>query len=172
MSKQNIRAFGEQPLNAVLFVATGCGTQLIAQDFPSPVMEISQFIEQQTDTDQLQFTPSGGRVALHTPCSQRHPLGAADAPAQLLGRIPQLKITQLPIGCCGAAGSYILNQPEMADSLGRLAVASLGNQRPDALLTSNSGCRLQWQYQLKQAGLDIPVMHPIEYLLQRLTRGR
>ena len=66
--------------------------------------------------------------------------------------------------CCGAAGSYNLTQPEMADKLGQRKTANLLNVLPDLIVTGNAGCSLQLQAQLKKQGKTVPVVHPMELL--------
>ena len=90
----------------------------------------------------------------------------------MLSLIPGLKLLPLAESeiCCGAAGSYNLTEPEMADRLGARKVANIRNAEPQAVITGNAGCSLQIQAVLKKSGEPLPVYHPID-LLDRSYRG-
>jgi glycolate oxidase iron-sulfur subunit len=85
----------------------------------------------------------------------------------LLGLIPELKLVPLAESdiCCGAAGSYNLTQPEMADRLGERKVRHILATGAQVVVSANAGCTLQILTMLKQAGrTDIEVLHPMELL--------
>jgi glycolate oxidase iron-sulfur subunit len=88
---------------------------------------------------------------------------------RLLQRIPEAIITPLAENgvCCGAAGSYILTQPELSTALGRVKIESLTACQADILVTSNTGCAMQLRQLIAEAGLKIPVMHPIELIYRQ-----
>ena len=99
-------------------------------------------------------------IVLHLPCTQRNVTGTAPATRRLLARIPELRIRELPAGCCGAAGENFLSQPAMADALLEPLLQTLLSEPPDALVTSNFGCAMHFAAGLKRIGLDVPVLHP------------
>ncbi|EQD51775.1 protein of unknown function cysteine-rich region domain protein [mine drainage metagenome] len=113
------------------------------------------------------------RIALHVPCTQRPEIHDAQAVGRLLGRIQNLTLQPIPIGhgCCGAAGSYFLREPTMSDAFGSALIASLGASLPERIVTTNIGCRLQWQSELRRSRLGIPVEHPVETLLRACPRA-
>jgi glycolate oxidase iron-sulfur subunit len=71
--------------------------------------------------------------------------------------------------CCGAAGSYNLTQPEMAERLGERKVENLLATKPEAVFTANAGCILQIAKHLKQRGQSTWVAHPIDALWHAYT---
>jgi glycolate oxidase iron-sulfur subunit len=66
--------------------------------------------------------------------------------------------------CCGAAGSYNLTQPEMAERLGERKANNLLATKPQAVFTANAGCLLQIRKHLKAKDPSIWVAHPVEAL--------
>ena len=66
--------------------------------------------------------------------------------------------------CCGAAGSYNLTQPEMAERLGRRKAENILSTQANAVFTGNVGCILQIGRYLKAARPDMWVAHPIDAL--------
>lgn len=113
--------------------------------------------------DALHFRSLKRRVALHLPCTQVNVAGDGAALEHLLRRVPQLDVQLVPAppGCCGAAGSHMLQFPLRAAALRRQAqIAALA---PDLLLSSNIGCRLH-------LGVDaaLPSEHPLTLLARQL----
>ena len=67
--------------------------------------------------------------------------------------------------CCGAAGTYSILQPELAERLRRNKLAALASGGPELAVTANIGC----QVHLDSEGA-LPVKHWIVALEER-TRG-
>ena len=66
--------------------------------------------------------------------------------------------------CCGAAGTYNLTEPEMSDRLSRRKMENILSTGAQIVLTANAGCLLQIQHEVRQAGLALKVMHPMELM--------
>jgi glycolate oxidase iron-sulfur subunit len=107
-------------------------------------------------------------VTYHDPCHLAHAQRIAAAPRQLLGKIPGLRVVPLAECdmCCGAAGPYSLNQPEMALRLGRRKVRAILATEAEELVTANVGCALQIARHLRTAGREMPVRHVVEVLAE------
>jgi glycolate oxidase iron-sulfur subunit len=121
--------------------------------------------------ERLRFDPLPQRVALHLPCTQRN-VARSDEPLQsLLRRVPDLEVHPLAPGCCGAAGSHMLEFPRRAASLRAPTLEAIGALAPDALLSSNIGCRLHLAAGLAGQGKTVPTLHPLVLLAQQLVRG-
>ncbi len=120
--------------------------------------------------DGLQVTPLKGVVAVHEPCSQRNQLRDREAPYALLRRVPGLEIVPLPGNdtCCGAAGTYLLDQPRLALELAEPKVRSLAELRPRWLVSTNTGCAAHLGAAASAAGLDVEVLHPVVLLARAL----
>ena len=68
--------------------------------------------------------------------------------------------------CCGAAGTYNLSQPEMAEKLGRRKVAHVVATGAEELVTANVGRALQIARVLKNEGRAVRVRHVVEVLAE------
>ena len=90
----------------------------------------------------------------------------------MLGLIPDLELVPLEESelCCGAAGTYNLTQPEMADRLGRRKLDQIRATGAQTVVTGNVGCILQIARQAKTEGTPLDVVHPID-LLDRAYGG-
>jgi glycolate oxidase iron-sulfur subunit len=175
--RQNIAAFEIDDVDAIVITASGCAVTLTeygnilsddptARRFSKKVVDINQFLSSQRWPNDIILAPLHKRIALHDPCSLTHVLRQPQAPYTLLQKIPGVEIIPLPENqlCCGAAGSYHLTQAVMADSLRRDKIEHLRRLAPDILATSNVGCALFLAAGIKEAGLNIQLMHPIKLL--------
>lgn len=162
-------AFLAAAVDTVLVSASGCyGTlqELAFADTPLQVREIGEFLAADTGLAALEFAPLAQRAVLHVPCSLSNRVRAAAAAPQLLQRIAQLQVLALPAqpACCGAGGTHMLSQAQLADTLRDERVAQIRALRPDLLLTSNIGCRLH----LGAGVSDIETLHPVTLLARQL----
>ncbi len=82
--------------------------------------------------------------------------------------VPGLKLVSLEESdmCCGAAGTYSLSQPEMAERLGRRKVERILATGAEELVTANIGCALQIARELRRAGHAMKVRHVVEMLAE------
>jgi glycolate oxidase iron-sulfur subunit len=191
LMQTNVAAFADPTLDAVILNVAGCGAML--KDYAHIAGELSgaqadaqhpagldAFCGKVRDVHEFlaalgPVTPAGRLdlvVAYQDACHLQHAQKIVRPPRDLLQRIPglTLKAIREPELCCGAAGSYNLTQPEMADRLGRRKVNALLEAGPDVIASGNAGCSLQLQAQLKRAGRNVPVLHPME-LLDMSYRG-
>ncbi len=187
LMKQNITAFQDPSIDAIIVNVAGCGSMLKdyghiseelnghaasgtenntapAQTFSSRIRDVHEFL------DALGPVPPRGRieaiVAYQDACHLQHAQKIRQQPRDLLKLIPgiQLKSINEPELCCGAAGSYNLTQPDMADRLGRRKLSCIMETKPEIIASGNAGCSMQLQAHLQQQGLAIPVLHPMELL--------
>jgi glycolate oxidase iron-sulfur subunit len=121
----------------------------------------------------LALGPLAGTVAVHEPCSHRNQLRDTAAVYELLGRIPGLRVVPLPgnESCCGAAGTYLLDQPPTALALATDKVAAMGRLAPHWLVTTNTGCAAHLAAGAREAGLKLEVLHPVVLLARALDAG-
>lgn len=170
MSEINIQAFKRAGLDAILFVASGCGAHLVKQSFDIPVLEITQFLNRCHWPAQIALKPLPYTVGLHTPCTLKHQLKLAKEPELLLKRIPGIQLISLQqIDCCGAAGSYLLEQPAMADALRQKAIDKIMPRNLQFLATSNSGCALHLAGGLRELAEKPQILQPIELIEMSLN---
>jgi glycolate oxidase iron-sulfur subunit len=163
---KNLSAFRLDAVDAVILNSAGCGASLRdgGDAFARKVRDVSEFLAQAG----LRETPGPLRlrVAYDDPCHLLHGQRIAAAPRALLSAIPGLELFDLPgcKDCCGAAGIYNLTQPAMSARLLERKVQALRETAPDALATGNPGCLLQIGGGVRERGLDVLVLHPLELL--------
>jgi glycolate oxidase iron-sulfur subunit len=159
-------------VDAVIVNSAGCGATLKDGDDPlgRKVQDIAEFLESVELRGPLAPLPL--KVAYDDPCHLLHGQRIASAPRALLRRIPELDLIDLPgcRDCCGAAGIYNLIHPETAGLLLDRKVKAVRAVEPDVVATGNPGCLLQIGMGVREAGLRVEVLHPVE-LLQRAYAG-
>ena len=169
-------AVGADSGDTVLVSATGCFGDLrdhVLNGARSKAQDIHAFLARDERFAELRFRPLAVRAALHLPCTQVNVVGEIASIRALLARIPGLTSLDLPEQprCCGAAGSYFIEHPDMAGRLRAEKLDQAQAQEPDLLLTTNIGCRIHLGNGLRQRGAAIPVRHPLALLAQQLDNA-
>jgi glycolate oxidase iron-sulfur subunit len=161
----NLGVFGDA---VVLGTASACVAEL------RPALAATELCRALLDMpwpERFALHPLPGTVAVHEPCSHRNQLRDTDAVYRLLGRIPELRVLPLPGNdtCCGAAGTYLLDQPRTALRLAGDKIEALAALRPRWLATTNTGCAAHLGAAAAEAGLDVEVLHPVVLLERALA---
>jgi glycolate oxidase iron-sulfur subunit len=173
----NTAAFDLEEIDAVIVNHAGCGAMLKEygihwQDdrqpararFSAKVKDVNEFL------DQLGLIPSSGRIeavaTYHDACHLGHAQKIREAPRRLLAQIPGLVLRDLPETeiCCGSAGTYNLNQPQMAQRLMARKLENILQTGAQIVLASNAGCLLQIGREVRQKRQPLVVMHPMDLL--------
>jgi glycolate oxidase iron-sulfur subunit len=171
----------EQGAEALVMTATGCGATVreyghhLAHDarYAEKARRISALTKDLAEVlaaegGGLPVVHDGGarpRVAFHPPCTLQHWQGLNGVTETLLARLGY-ELAPVPDVhlCCGAAGTYAITQPALAEQLKRNKLAALQSGGPAAVLTSNVGCQTHLA-----AGAAVPVRHWIVDLDARLA---
>ncbi len=183
----NEQVFGKLKIDAIISVASGCGTVLAegltegltegSNGVSAQVIDINTFLSTIKWPENINLKPLNKTIVIHDPCSLRRVWRQHDKPYQLLKKIPQIKIESLPHNdqCCGAAGSYMLTHPQMANSLRDDKLNSIQAQPFDFLATSNIGCALHFaaglKADLKKRQTEIDIIHPVVLIDQQIEHS-
>ena len=158
--------------DAVLVTASGCFGTLhdLAAAHRLGIDAAHRFIARDSALDSLCFRPLAATAALHLPCTEVNVVDGGAPLRRLLGRINGLAVQELPLQprCCGAAGSYFLQHPQMANDLRAQKLDQAAQLTPDYILTSNIGCRMHFLLGLDRAGPRPEVIHPLTLLARQL----
>jgi glycolate oxidase iron-sulfur subunit len=173
----NVRAFDADSVDAVIVNVAGCGAMLkdyghhwhddrraTRERFVGKVKDVSEFL------DSLGIVPPNGELKIkatyHDACHLGHAQKIKDPPRRLLSQIPGLQLVELPESeiCCGAAGTYNLTEPEMAQRLSQRKLRYILSTGAQVVVTANVGCIMQIAREARQQGQMLPVVHPIDLL--------
>ena len=174
-AKNNLRAFPTD-VDAIVTNAAGCGSGLkeyglimrgtthenAARDLAERSVDVSAFLI----SIGLRETPpevAETRLAYHDACHLANAQGVRQQPRELLKSIPGVEVIELRDAhlCCGSAGSYNIDQPEIAASLGAKKAEAVRETGARLVVSGNIGCLTQLKAHLDSG---IRVRHTIEVL--------
>ena len=97
-------------------------------------------------------------------------MGEEQGALKLLQQMPGINLTILSekIQCCGPAGSYMLEHPQMAQALLDELMTAVLDIQPRYFLTSNIGCALHIAAGFRERGVAIEVLHPVVFVARNL----
>lgn len=178
-ARQNLAAFPAD-VDAILTNAAGCGSAMHeyhlilrgtadearAEAFRKCVVDVSVFLARLG----LREKPAGWSqpqvIAYHDACHLANAQNVRAEPRALLRGIPGVELREIANAhlCCGSAGTYNLDQPEIANSLGTQKAQAAMATGATIVATGNIGCLTQVRIHLAKHGSAIRVRHTMQVL--------
>ncbi len=178
-ARKNLDAFPAD-VDAILTNTAGCGSAMHeyhlvlkgtadearAEAFRKRVMDVSLFLSKLG----LRELPVGKgracRIAYHDACHLANAQNVRSEPRELLRAIPGIELCELAGAhlCCGSAGTYNMDQPEIAASLGGQKARAVIDTGADVVASGNIGCLTQLRMHLHKLGSGIAVRHTMQVL--------
>jgi glycolate oxidase iron-sulfur subunit len=174
---QNVTALDPSSVDAIIVNVAGCGSMLKdyghhwqdekqneREAFAAKIRDCTEFL------DGLGLITPPGEIRVtatyHDACHLAHAQKVRDQPRNLLKSIRGLKLVELAESdlCCGAAGTYNLTEPEMAEKLGRRKLDNIRKTGARVVITANAGCLLQIAREARMQGEVLKIMHPMDVL--------
>lgn len=176
-ARRNVDVFSklhhEQPLDAILITASGCGSMLKdyahllrheegyarrAGDIALLTRDVTEILEGITMEAPRQW--SDIKVAYHAACSLEHGQKVIKEPRSLLAKAGYT-VLEIPEGhlCCGSAGTYSLLQPVISKALRTRKLNNIDKVEPDIIAAGNIGCINHMTAESKK-----PIVHTVELL--------
>lgn len=176
LARRNARAFAGA--EHVVVNGAGCGAHLqsygdLVAGTDLPVVDLMVFL----DRAGLSDVPTHGigveRVAYHDACHALRAQHIRSEPRRVLERIPGLEVVDIPGGdrCCGAAGLFNVTQPEMAGGLMREKAEGVRATGAGVVASANPGCTMQIVAGVRELGLEVEVVHPVQLLDRAYAAG-
>ncbi len=176
----NLAAFPAD-VDAVITNAAGCGSgiheyplilkgtsaEAAAQAMAERTRDISVHLGRLAELAPIPDPGRPLRIAYHDACHLANAQGVRQPPRDLLRAIPQVEVVEIPDGgtCCGSAGTYNIDQPEIAASLGRKKAEFIRELNADLVVSGNIGCLTQLRAHLADdKGGTIPIRHTVQVL--------
>ncbi|MGE5376001.1 MAG: (Fe-S)-binding protein [Bacteroidota bacterium] len=188
-ARQNIDIFERANVDNIITDCATCGSTLKeygrllendpewaerAKKFGSKVQDVSEFLV----SIPLE-KPQGrieARVTYHDPCHLRRGQGVWKQPRSLLKMIEGIEYVELPEAdwCCGSAGSQLITHYETSLKVLGHKMDNLEKTGAGYIASGCLGCQMQLNVGVRQRGLDVKVVHPIELLdrAYQLALGR
>lgn len=174
LAQQNKSAFGELNVSTIISTASGCGVQLLESGMAdggyNQIVDINQFLVAAEGWGSVEIAPLPQKILVHDPCTLRNVLCGGAYPYELLSRIPDVQVAPLAGNdqCCGAAGTYFIDQPEIASMLLDGKISAVAGSGAKYLVTSNIGCSMYIANGLYEKKIDIEVLHPVTLLARQM----
>jgi glycolate oxidase iron-sulfur subunit len=178
LARRNLLTFPDD-VDAVITNAAGCGSGIHeypllfsehedsadAARFAKLTLDISVFLDRLgIESPPAAIAPV--KLAYHDACHLAHAQGVILEPRRLLSMVSNVELLEIPENdmCCGSAGTYNLEQPELARQLGERKVKNALSVHPDLIATGNIGCTIQIQNHANALGEPLPVVHTMVVL--------
>ncbi len=184
----NIKAFEAHPTDKIITTCASCAatlkifypqlfkeaddkTQERVARFSNSIMDISQFLIQETDlVSQLQNNPlkkgNPPMVTYHDPCHLKRTLGIYKEPRELLQASSHLRFREMPDAskCCGMGGTFTISHYDLSMNILGHKLDTLEDMGVDMIATGCSGCLLQFMDGLHQRKIKTRAIHLVEAL--------
>ena len=165
--QNNVQALDSSRLQMVISTASGCGVtlkeygRLLGSDegraFSAKVVDAVEYLQAFTFSKKRKDVT---RVAWHPPCTLQHGQRLRGMVESILTKtgyeLVPVKDVHL---CCGSAGVYSIEQPELSRQLRQRKIDSLMANQPELIATANIGCQMHMG-----TVADVPVVHWLELL--------
>lgn len=177
-ARANLAVF-RADIDAILTNAAGCGSTLHeyplllrgtesegnAEAFSRRVLDVTVFLAR-LGLRGLAGPPRPQRVAYQDACHLAHAQNVTWEPRLLLQAIPGIELIEIPSAhlCCGSAGTYNLDQPEIAGALGRKKAQAILETGAQLVASGNIGCLTQLRFHLGKLGSSLPARHTLQVL--------
>ena len=163
MQTQNIQTF--QWVDTIIVNSAGCGAELkdYPHEFASKVKDISEFLDS-IDLKLPKHAPLQ-KAIYDAPCHLIHAQKIDSQPHQILAKFG-FELMNFPQSnlCCGAAGSYTLDRPEMSAQILKTKMDDIQKQSKNGLIiTTNPGCQMQLQ---KGAELHTKNQYSVSHIIE------
>lgn len=181
-AETNLQAFPDD-VDAIITNAAGCGSGMheyplilkgtqkesAAAEFAGRVCDVSVYLERLGEL--VEFPSSAHsrstvKVAYHDACHLSNAQRVTQPPRSLLEQVPGIQLAEIIGGqfCCGSAGTYNIDQPEIAGSLGQQKAQQVIETGAEIVAMGNIGCMTQIEQHLKSAGSAIKVQHTMQVI--------
>ncbi len=173
LASVNVDAFAG--FDQVVATAAGCSAHLAGygewtsggDEMAGRVADVTVVVARAIADGRLPALPARhAKVAMQDPCHLRHAQRVTAEPRQIVIAAGYEPVEIDDTGmCCGAAGVYMLAQPDTSDELGRRKAAQVRAVEASLVASANPGCEMQLRANL---GSGYDIRHPIEIYAEAL----
>lgn len=186
-ARRNLDAFPSD-VDAILTNAAGCGSAMHeyhlilrgtsdetrADAMRKRVVDVSRFLADLGLREAFPNTGRSLRIAYQDACHLANAQNIRSEPRALLRAIPGVELCELIDAhlCCGSAGTYNIDQPEIAESLGEQKARAVMATGASLVVSGNIGCLTQLRMHLARLGSSIQVRHTMQVLRDAYATDR
>ncbi len=171
---KNIQAFADHT-GPILTSCASCSSHLatypeLFKDDPKRLEKARNFAERVAEfssfflAESLSYKSRSGKqlkVFWHDPCHLRFSVEGRENPRNLIDQLKNIEQVESGDGamCCGQGGLFHLGYPELSMDIFRRCAANALDCDPDMVVTTCSGCLMQWQTGRADNNLAVEVSH-------------
>lgn len=182
LAQKNVAAILKNNPRYIIINSAGCGSTLKeyshllntdeAASFSEKVVDIMTLLSQKPLALKAGEDDLPLKVTYHAACHLHHAQGVHTEPLSVLEQLPNVQLQPLKDAsmCCGSAGIYNLEHPDLSEPILDEKISHVLNTKADVLVTGNPGCLLQIEKGLREVGSTIQLMHPVS-LIARYTEA-
>jgi len=179
LARRNLDAFPDD-VDAVVVNAAGCGSGMKeygllfagepeagrAKALAARVVDVSVFLAELGLREAPPPLARPARIAYQDACHLAHAQRVRAQPRELLRAVPGVTLVESDEWelCCGSAGTYNVEKPDVAARLGERKARNLLAAGADVVAGANIGCLTQVRAHLRTLGADVPVLHVVQAL--------
>lgn len=188
LARRNIKAFDPSEFDYITTFCATCSEQLKEYGHNQKLKGGNSLAEKVRDFNDLlanvlnwfppkDLNPPTGeelKVFYHDPCHLRRKQGIYREPRSLLEALPGIKLVgadQDP-ACCGYGGIFNLWHYDLSRDIFNVRTDGISPHSPDMVVTSCSGCWLQFEDQARALGAGYKVKPLVELLAEKGLAGR
>ena len=178
-ARHNIAVFEDANIEAIITDCATCGSMLKsyaglleddlewsekADGFSKKVHDISEFLVNMPLAKPRHRIEM--RVTYHDPCHLRRGQGVWKEPRSLLHMIDGVDLVELPEAdwCCGSAGSQLITHYKLSRKVLQRKMDNLEATHAQTIASGCPGCQMQLNVGVRQRGLPIQIIHPVQLL--------
>jgi len=179
LAEQNIRAFAELDVDAIITACGSCGLTLknewrdllgvpVPDEFTRKVYDISEFLVDVLGVETVQMaphpspiTPHASRITYHDSCHLARGMGVRDQPRRLLASLQGVELIEMAEAdkCCGGGGAFSIYHPDLSRRIGDRKAANAVDTGADMVAVGCQSCIMQLREMLARAGSSQAVVH-------------
>ena len=109
------------------------------------------------------------RVLYHDPCHLRFKIKITKPPREILRKLPNIELAEMEHGsqCCGHGGFYHIQHEKLSTAIMKNLLMDFERLAIDYVVTTCTGCLMQWKRHLARTGGKAEVLH-LSQLLNKL----
>ncbi len=177
-ARHNLTAF-DLDVDAVITTAAGCGSGMreygllfagmpeeeAARKLADRVVDVTVFLAA-LGLREAPALDAELAVAYQDACHLAHAQGVRREPRDLLRAIDGVRLVEPAEWelCCGSAGTYNVERPDVAARLGERKARNLLATEADVVVSANIGCMTQLRTHLSALDRPLPVLHTMQFL--------
>ena len=137
-----------------------------ADIFRQRVVDVSVFLSRVGLREPPPAATRTMRIAYQDACHLAHAQNVVHQPRSLLRAIPGVALCEIADAhlCCGSAGTYNIDQPDIAASLGRQKAQAALATGAEIIASGNIGCITQMRKHVAELGSAVAVRHTMQIL--------